>query len=187
MKLLRSIFVLAFVWLSALVAQGATLLTQQQALELAFPKGAAVERQPLFLSEDQIRVVSRMSGAEHRNGLVVRYVGRVGGRIVGYAYFDTHRVRTLPETLMVVVTPDGRVSRIEILSFDEPHDYLPRRAWLDQVHGQRLDRDLSLRGKVRPITGASLSGRAIVNATRRILAVHQVAQGGAVQGEARTR
>ena len=42
-------------------------------------------------------------------------------------------------------------------------------AWLT-----RLDKDLSLKGAIRPISGASLTGTAIVNASRKILAIHRV-------------
>lgn len=161
-------------WLAPSGARAATYLSQTEALSLAFPKGATVEREPIFLSPEQTSVVAKVSGAEKVGGLVVRYVGRVNGEVAGYAYFDTHRVRTLPETLMIVITPQGRVSRVEVLSFDEPQDYLPRRAWLDQMHGRKLDGELSLRKAIRPITGASLSGRAVVDSVRKMLAVHDL-------------
>jgi hypothetical protein len=104
--------------------------------------------------------------------MIVRYAGPGG-----YAYFDTHRVRTLPETIMVVVTPEGRIDRIEILSFDEPPDYLPKQRWMDQFRSRRLDDELSLKRAIRPISGASLSGRAITNASRKILALHRAIGG----------
>ena len=62
---------------------------------------------------------------------------RVGGRVFKGAY--THRVRTLAETVMVVVTPEGKVDRIDILSFSEPQDYLPKERWMDQFEGKKLD------------------------------------------------
>jgi hypothetical protein len=160
----------------ALAAQAAgakTYLTQEQAIARAFPAGTQVVRETFFLSAAQIADVRRSEG-DFAQELVIRYVGIRGGAIAGYAYFDAHRVRTLPETIMVVVTPAARIERVEILSFAEPEDYLPRPRWLDQFRGQKLDGELSLRGAIRPITGASLSGRSIVNASRRLLALHQV-------------
>lgn len=163
--------------LLALVAPAAgakTFLTQEQALARAFPQGTQVVREPFFLSPAQMAEVRKRSDGEFDQELAIRYVGLRGGAIVGYAYFDAHRVRTLPETIMVVVTPEGSIERVEILAFAEPEDYLPRPRWLDQFRGRKLDAELSLRGAIRPITGASLSGRAIVNASRRVLALHQV-------------
>jgi len=104
------------------------------------------------------------------------------GRITGYAYFDTHLVRTLPETVVVRVTADGRIAAIEILSFDEPEDYLPRERWLRQFEGRPLDEDLSLKGAIRALTGATLSSRSVASAARRILAIHRLFVAGAESG-----
>lgn len=157
-----------------------SFLSQEDALKLAFPGGATVERQSLFLSADERAKAEARSGVDFDDELVVRYVARKGSEVIGFAYFDAHRVRTLPETIMIVVSPDGRITRVEILSFSEPLDYLPKERWLDQLEGQKLDDELSLSRAIRPISGATLSGRAIVNASRKLLAIHDVvgARGG---------
>ena len=148
--------------LFALAAQARVLMTQQKALASAFPAGVKVTRQTFFLTPEQ----AKAAGSETQ--LVIRYAGSNGA----FAYFDTHRVRTEPETVMVVVNAEGKIDRVDILSFDEPTDYFPKRRWLDQLLGRKLDDDLSLNRAIRPISGASLTGRAIVNASRKILAIH---------------
>jgi Na+-translocating ferredoxin:NAD+ oxidoreductase subunit G len=149
-------------------------MTQPQALASAFPSGTKVTRQSIFLTKQQRDAARKESGIDFDDQLIVRYAGTNGDRVIGYAYFDTHRVRTLPETVMVVVNAEGKIDKIEILSFDEPPDYLPKERWFQQFRGRKLDDDLSLKRSIRPISGASLSGRAIVNASRKILALHQV-------------
>jgi hypothetical protein len=129
----------------------------------------------LFLTPEQRAAARKESGVDFDDRMIVRYTGTAGDRVVGYAYFDTHRVRTLPETIMIVIDADGNIGRIEILSFDEPTDYLPKRRWIDQFRGHKLDDDLSLNRAIRPISGASLSGRAITNASRKVLALHRAA------------
>lgn len=149
-------------------------MTQPQALASAFPAGTKVTRQALFLTPEQRNAARKESGVEFNDRMIVRYTGVAGDRVVGYAYFDTHHVRTLPETVMVVLTPDAKVQKIEILSFDEPPEYQPKPRWIDQFRGRKLDDDLSLKRRIRPISGATLSGRAIVNASRKVLALHRV-------------
>jgi hypothetical protein len=156
----------------ALSAHARVFMTQRQALASVFPAGTQVTRQVAYLTPAQLAAAKKESGLEFDDRMIVRYAGPNG-----FAYFDTHRVRTLPETIMVVVTPDGRIDRIEILSFDEPPDYLPRQRWMDQFKARRLDDDLSLKRAIRPISGASLSGRAITNASRKILALHRAIGG----------
>ena len=60
----------------------------------------------------------------------------------------------------------------EVLAFDEPPDYLPKKGWLAQLLGRPLDDELRLKRGVRPITGASLSSKAATDAVRRVLALH---------------
>ncbi|HEX8251590.1 MAG TPA: FMN-binding protein [Thermoanaerobaculia bacterium] len=165
----------ALVIVSATTAGARVFMTQQQALAGAFPAGTKVVRQTFFLSPQQSAAAKKESGVEFRDRMIVRYAGSdAAGTAIGYAYFDTHMVRTLPETVMVVVGSDGRVQKVDILSFDEPPDYMPKQRWIDQLRGRKLDDDLSLKRAIRPITGASLSGRAIVNASRKILALHRL-------------
>ncbi|HEX6100734.1 MAG TPA: FMN-binding protein [Thermoanaerobaculia bacterium] len=143
-------------------------MTQQQALASAFPAGTRVTREVVFLTPQQIDAARKESGVDIADKMIVRYVSPAG-----VAYFDTHRVRTLPETVMIVVTPDARIDRIEILSFDEPPEYLPKPRWIEQFHERRLDDDLSTKRAIRPLSGATLSGRAITNTSRKILALHR--------------
>jgi hypothetical protein len=173
----RRALAIAFLFLAA-TAEARVLMTQEQALASAFPGGA--RREKFFLTPQQLAAAKNESGVDFDDQLIVRYTG-VAGRHAGadgrYAYFDTHRVRTMPETLMIVVRPDGSIERIDILSFDEPTDYFPKPRWIDQLRGRRLDRELALNRAVRPISGASLTGRAIVNASRKVLALHHVLAG----------
>ena len=63
--------------------------------------------------------------------------------------------------------------RVEILSFSEPEEYLPRKRWTDLFHGRKLDDDLRLRRGVHGISGATLSAEAATQAVRRVLALHR--------------
>lgn len=156
-------------------AAGATvLITVEEALEQAFP-GSTTKRQTLFLSDEQREAVERESGAEVSSALATRYVAHgEDGAVLGWAYLDTHRVRTLPETLMIVLDGDGTVRRVEVVTFREPLEYMPREGWYGQYEGQELDDNLALKRDIRPVTGATLTARATTEAVRRVLAIHAV-------------
>jgi Na+-translocating ferredoxin:NAD+ oxidoreductase RnfG subunit len=165
---------------AALLAVTATdakvFLSMEEALKLAFP-AAAVARKTAFLTAEQQHEAQKASGdAELPSALVVYYVATRDGREVGTAYFDTHNVRTMPETIMVAVDDAGRVARIEVLSFLEPEEYLPRPHWYEQFQGKPLSGELSMKRGIRPVTGATLTARATTEAARRVLALHQVLQ-----------
>ena len=151
-------------------AAGRVFLTRGEALALAFPD-CEVKRQARYLTRDEQDRAAKLAGVKVDSRLVVRYLASCGG---GAAYFDVHRVRTLAETLMVVVDAEGRVRQLEVMSFLEPEEYIPRRTWYDQFLEQRLDARLRLKRKVHAVTGATLTARATTDAVRRILALDQV-------------
>lgn len=155
-------------------------MTQQEALAAALGPGAPPERGTAYLTDEQAGRIQALAGTAAGSRIVVRYTGGPDPNRPLTAYFDTHLVRTFQETIMVVVDPSGKAARVEILSFDEPEDYLPKRRWLDQFADRPLGEDLSLNGGIRAVTGATLSSRAVTDAVRRVLATHAVIAGSAV-------
>ncbi len=151
-------------------------LSREEALALAFP-GATIERRTIYLDEAQLARAAELTGQPIASALVVAYEATGAGRRVGTAYFDSHAVRTLPETLMVALDAEGKVRRVEVLAFDEPAEYLPRPAWYEQFTGRELTPELALKRGIRGVTGASLTARATTEAVRRVLAVHRVVSG----------
>ena len=162
--------------LSAAPAPAQTLMTQEEALVTAFPAPAAVERRTAYLTEGQLTRARRLAGPDidMDQGVITYYAGLRGGRPAGVAYFDAHRVRTKAEVVMVVVTPDGRVDRVEVLKFMEPAEYRAPAGWIEQFDDRELDGELSMKGGIMNITGATLTARAMTAAVRRVLALHAV-------------
>lgn len=150
------------------------LLSQKDALALAFPKGTTVERKTAFLTDAQMAAAAKAAGAKIDSRLWTYYVGTSSSGAAGTAYFESHRVRTMNEVFMVVLNPDAEIRFIEILSFAEPDEYLAPKRWLDQFQGKSLNDDLMLRRGLRNITGASITSDAVTRGVRRVLAVHRL-------------
>lgn len=168
---LAGILVLAAATIGSAPPLHAQNLTQDEALALAFP-GATVERQTAYLDDAQLARARALAGddVEIESGIVSYYVAGTEG----VAYFDAHRVRTLPEVLMIIVGPDARVRRIETVRFREPPEYEAPEGWMQQFDGRALDDRLSVRRDIANITGATLTSRAVTAAVRRTLALHAV-------------
>jgi hypothetical protein len=150
-------------------------LTQAEALKLAFPE-CAIERRTVYLDEEERKRAAALAGkgVEVENRVVYVYEARRDGKLVGTAYFDAHRVRTLDEVLMFVIDDQARVRRLELLSFGEPEEYIPRAKWYAQFLGKSLADDLRLKGDIKGVSGATLTANATASAARRTLALHAV-------------
>ncbi len=163
-------------------AAARVFMTQQQAIAAAFPPPSKVERRTLYLDDEQARRASEVAGAPVEVRVVPYYVGTLEGQVSGYAYFDTHLVRTLPETVLILLSGEGKIERIDIVSFEEPEDYLPPKRWLEQFPGRTRPGELAPGGPIRSVTGATLSARAVTGAARRVLALHRLYVAPAGQG-----
>lgn len=148
------------------------------ALKLAFPDADRVEPRTFFLTPEQQAQVEQRAGSRLDSRMISLYVGTRQGAVLGYAFIDTHPVRTMPETFMVVLSPSGSVRATHILAFHEPTDYLPPERWLAQFNGRRLSPSLRLSQEIAGIAGSSLSAQAVTAGVRRILALYEVMLGG---------
>lgn len=151
-------------------------VTQRRALERVFPDPAEVERRTAYLDSAGLARARELAGpsVEVEQTVVTHYVGVRGDSALGVAYFDAHRVRTLPEVLMIVLTPEGAVDRVEVLKFSEPPEYRPPEGWLEAFEGRSLSPELARGRGIVNMTGATLTSRAVTRAVRRVLALHEV-------------
>lgn len=163
---------------AALLAAGASasaevLVTEKAALARAFP-GQAVERRTVYLDAGQVAAVEREARSKLPSPVVSVFVARSGETVTGRAVLDTHLVRTMPESLLTVIDPDGRLRMALVLQFGEPPDYLPREGWLKTLEGRSLDDELWPGRGVRRVTGATLTVQALTEALRRSLAIDRL-------------
>ncbi len=177
MELRRRLHLLSLGLAAAALLPGAAaakvLLSQKDALALAFPAGVKVERRTAYLTAAQAAAVERDAGSPLESKVWSYYVGISSAGVTGTAYFESHKVRTMNEAFMVVVDPDATVRFIEILSFAEPDEYMAPKKWLGQFAGKPLDDRLLVRRGLRNITGASITSEAVTRGVRRVLAVHR--------------
>jgi len=160
-------------WLAAPVRAQA-LLSQDEALVLAYPAADLFDRRTAFLSDEDAGRVEDLTGEDFAQRVVTYYVATRGDEILGVAYFDVHRVRTLREVLMVALDAQGTIRRLEILSFAEPREYMASDGWIALFQGRDGTDPDALRGDVPNITGATLTANAVKDAVTRALALHRV-------------
>ena len=172
--LLRSLLALVPLLLLADESGASVFYARDEALEVAFPDADRVEAKDFFLTPEQRSDIESRAKAPIESSFLTVYVGRRGEEMLGYAILDTHLVRTLPETFLVVISLDGNVVATHVLAFYEPLEYLPPDRWLKQFTGKRLKDDLQVGRKIAGITGSTLTSRAVTAGIRRALAIYEV-------------
>jgi Na+-translocating ferredoxin:NAD+ oxidoreductase RnfG subunit len=172
MKKIKFIFFLLL--LSTVTPGFATIFySKNEAMELAFGKDKQVELLSLFPDDNQSAKIEQDAKVKLDSGLFTFYVGKDQGKILGYAAIETSTVRTKPETLMIVLTPDGELRNVYTLAFHEPPEYQPPERWFEQLYKRPLA-ELDFNKGVDGISGATLSTRAAINSIRKVMAIYQV-------------
>jgi hypothetical protein len=154
-------------------ARAVVFMTREQALARAFP-GARIERRAFVLTEAQVSALEARARVRAQTRLVTAYLACHGDTLSGTAFFDSRTVRTMPGVFMIVVAPDSTLTRVDVLAFHEPPEYQPPARWLALLGRHRLDDRLWPERDIRTLSGATLSTRAVTEATRMALACWQV-------------
>lgn len=147
--------------------------SKTEAMELAFGKDTPVEQLALFPDEQQSAAIQQLAKVKLDSGLFTFYVGKNQDKILGYAAIESITVRTKPETLMIVLTPDGELRNVYTLAFHEPPEYMPPERWFEQFVKRPLA-DMDFNKGVDGISGATLSTHADLDSIRKVMAIYQV-------------
>lgn len=170
----RPALLLCLLAAAAPAARAKVLLGKSEALALAFPDGVHALQKTAFLDEEQAARAQALAKARLEERVWTYYVGMSSGRPTGYVYFDRVVVRTMPAILMAAVDTGGNLRFLEVVSFEEPEDYLPGKRWLALFEGKNIADDLRPRGVIRNVSGATLTSETFSRSARRMLAVHAV-------------
>ena len=147
--------------------------SKEEAMHLAFGDDATVEMKSLFPTDEERAKIEQLSKVKMESKLFSFYVGKKQDSIIGYAAIESHNVRTKPETLLVVLDPEGNLQKVVTLAFHEPPEYQPPERWYAQLLNHGLD-ELRFGKDIQGISGATLSSRAAIDSARKVLAIFEV-------------
>ena len=148
--------------------------SQEQALHDAFPDADSFEAKSFVLDDAQASHLRELAETDPERRIWTIHSARRGTELLGYAVLDVRTVRTLPEALLIVLTPDGAVRSVRVLAFHEPTEYQPPDRWLALLSGKKLGPELHLKRDIHQIAGATLSSQSVTRAVRTALALYQV-------------
>jgi len=186
---MRKIFIFVIFFVSVAPSFSAiaeVFMKRDEALETAFPDADSVEKIEVYVSEDDARKIESLAKAKLNSRLFMVYKAVTGGETIGYAVIDTHELRSMTETVMFVINPDGTLRHTEILAFFEPPEYMPANNWIVLFDGKSTGDTLKVGRDIPNISGATITAVALSESVRRTLALIQVKvlDGGASHGGA---
>jgi len=174
MRILTGLWTLGILLLLTTPISAKVYINKEDALKLAFPAAARVERKTIFLTGEEVEKIEALSRVKLESKIFTYYVGIGDGGVASYAFLGSHIVRTKPVVYMVVINPDGRLKYVEILAFYEPEEHLPSMRWFEQFKGKVLDNNLWPKRGISAVSGATLSVNGITAEVRKILSIFEI-------------
>jgi hypothetical protein len=161
-------------WAPGSPAQATVFHSRDEIAAIAFPDCDRVETRRIFLTAGERERIEKIAGSRLDSDLLSVYRGYRGAERVGYALLDTHLVRSMTQTLLVVIDANGTVAATYVMAFHEPSEYMVSERWLRLFEDRPLTDDLRVGRAIVGITGSTLTARAVVSSVRRALAIHEV-------------
>ena len=145
-------------------------LTEEQALKLLFPKSRQVRAVELTLSPEQKARIQERIGWKFPEESFRAFKAESNGTVDGYAVIQETIGKHRPITYIVGVTPDGRVSDIEILVYRESKGSEVRmKRFNSQYEGKTPLDPIRINKDIINITGATMSVRSVSAGVKRAL------------------
>ena len=141
---------------------------KDEALALAFPAADKIETQTYVLTDQQKAQAEDAAKCKIESALFTIYSGFKDGQLIGYAAIDSHNVRTMSETFMVVFSPQGIQKKVVILAFYEPPEYIASQRWLDQFIDKPINDDLWPGREIDGIAGSTFTTNAVTMGVRKV-------------------
>ena len=148
-------------------------LTVDQAQKAIFPDATGFVASPVVYTPAQVEAIERQSGQKVRTRGEQVWRAQQGEQLLGFFIVDYVIGKHLVIDYAVGLSPDGRVTRVEILEYRESYGgEIANRDWLSQFVGKTGRDSLELDKDIRNISGATLSSQHVTEGVKRILAIY---------------
>lgn len=139
----------------------------EYAISQLYPK-ASVDKKRALLTGAEASRIEHMAKQRLASKIITYYEIKKGHK-TRYAVLLTTKVRSKTMTALVFIE-EGKLSRIEMVAFYEPAEYLPSHRWMTGLEGKSSSYTLQPRRDIPTITGATLSANAVARTARLALA-----------------
>ncbi|WP_456403468.1 FMN-binding protein [Hydrogenimonas sp.] len=142
-------------------------------LRSGYGESMRIERKSLLLTRAEAADVQKAARMRLSSRIVRLYLVKRDNKTLRCGVVLSRKVRTKKAAVLYLITPEGRIDRIEILAFAEPPEFKPSGRWLALFDGKSLAEPLRSGEDIPAISGATLSARNVANGARLALAIVQ--------------
>jgi len=166
---MKLFFILSMFLLAQLQAQ--LLISPMDAMKENFDLDAKVSKKNILLTQTKFKNIQKSAKVKLNTKIYRVYTASKNGKILGYGILINRKVRSKNAVILYMIAK-GILQSIEIIAFNEPQEYLPTKRWNAQFKERNIKSKLRLSRDIPSISGATLSARSVVDASRIAFALY---------------
>ena len=153
-------------------ARATVYLTREEALRLAFGPSASITEERRALDPTVRADVEQRLGRPVPEQSFAFYVGRSASGVEGYGVVLEELGKHEPITFFVAISPKGSVKDVMVLEYRETRGGdVRQKGFLKQYVGKTSHDPLELEEDITPISGATISARAMSDGVKKALVI----------------
>ncbi len=153
---------------------GQLFLKPADAIKAAYPTSTSSKKESILLTNKQASEVQKLIKKKLKSKIFTFYVIKEGDKVIAHAGVYTNKVRSKTGTYITFINPDGKIHSIEVVAFNEPPEYKPKKRWLKLFNDKTINDNIKTRESIPNLSGATLSATSASNTAKLMLAVYEV-------------
>ncbi len=158
----------------SLTLSAKVIITPHDAMQAAFGSHVVVSKKNILLSKDKAQNIQQRAKMKLDTKIYRIFTATIESKKVGYGVLITRKVRSKTASVLYMMTRDGVVKSIEIIAFNEPHEYIPNQNYIKLFETKTINDTLRVGKDIPTISGATLSARNLTDGARLALSIFDV-------------
>lgn len=154
--------------------QAKLLVSPFDALHSVYGKEVKIEKKNVLLTVDKAERVYKQAQMKKGSKIFRTYTVTKEDKPLAYAILISRVVRTKDAAVLYMISPEGVIDAVEVIAFNEPPEYTPTKAYVDQFKGKSSKDTLRVGKDIPTVTGATMGARNVTDGARLALAVFEL-------------
>ena len=155
-----------FFLIFALPLSAKILISPVDAMKATYGSDATISKKNILLSKEKARLIEQETKSKLKSKIFRIFKATKGSQLLGYGVLVNQKVRSKNAVILYFISKDSILKAIEIIAFNEPMEYLPSKKWNEQFNNTKTTKMLQVSKNIPTISGATLSAKAITDASR---------------------
>lgn len=142
------------------------IISPYKAMQAAYGENVEITKKNILLKKIQATKISQDAKVKLYSKIIRVFTAKKDGTLLGHGILISRIMRTKTVVALYIIDSNEVLKSSEVIAFNEPIEYMPSQAWIDQFSNVSTQKRLYVKKEIPTITGATLTARALVDGSR---------------------